>query len=663
MSEARAIGRDRGVFLSRVSWRAEGPGFSRWVVANRARSGPTRHLLRVVGSTFLTLLVSALLVFAVELIVRGSFEQTVQFFQQPYRPGWTTIVLFALLIIFLDALLGRPYQALFIIAPIALALAFVGSQKAHYLGDPLYPTDFLYARQIVEIMPLLVRQRPLDAILYAGAALATVTLLVAAWRSCRRRARALSIRGRLTRLAIALPALAFFISIMDYATYSWARDRLQIIPIMWDQKENYNSNGFALAFALNVPMANVAAPKGYSKEAIEAAVSGGFGPVVTPAERPDIIMIMSESFWDPTRLPGVTISPDPMPNIRSLQSGHVLSPEFGGMTANVEFEALTGFSNAFLPYGSIPYQQYVRRPLPSLAAFLKSQGYETRAFHPYQGWFWNRTQVYSSLGFDRFLSEEALPPLPKRGPLASDDALIDVIIGEAERADAPIFYFSVTLQGHGPYEANRYPDAGFRVEGPLNDANRDSLVTYATGVADADRSLAKLIDWASRRERPTIIAFFGDHLPPLGPVFVETGYMGGYVADRSAPAPQLAREHETPLVLWSNRTGPIHKIGTTSPAYLPTLLLRTAGFQHPFYTGLLGPLQDRIPVVDRNMLITADGSATPQWARSEDVDPRVRDYRFIQYDMMFGEERARSLLFPEIGPAPSAAAGAVAQPG
>ena len=52
--------------------------------------------------------------------------------------------------------------------------------------------------------------------------------------------------------------LAFFVSIMDFATFSWTRDRLQIIPIMWDQKENYASNGFAIAFALNVPMAKVA---------------------------------------------------------------------------------------------------------------------------------------------------------------------------------------------------------------------------------------------------------------------------------------------------------------------------------------------------------------------------------------------------------------------
>ncbi len=75
---------------------------------------------------------------------------------------------------------------------------------------------------------------------------------------------------RVARLAVVLPALAFFVSIMDFATFSWTRDRLQIIPIMWDQKENYASNGFAIAFALNVPMAKVKAPPSYEDDVLDA---------------------------------------------------------------------------------------------------------------------------------------------------------------------------------------------------------------------------------------------------------------------------------------------------------------------------------------------------------------------------------------------------------
>ena len=99
-----------------------------------------------------------------------------------------------------------------------------------------------------------------------------------------------------TVLRLALPALAFFVSIMDYASFSWARDRLQIIPMMWDQRENYAFNGFTFAFALNLPMAHVSAPHGYSPEAIQT-IRTPTSIATVPSEKPDIIIVMSESFW------------------------------------------------------------------------------------------------------------------------------------------------------------------------------------------------------------------------------------------------------------------------------------------------------------------------------------------------------------------------------
>src|SRR4051794_12100727 len=358
--------------------------------------------LRTASSLTVSLLLSVALVFAVEIVSRGSFESTLSFLREPLRPGWTTVVMFAIFLTSLDALLGRAHLALLFIAPLVLGVAFISKQKAYYLGDPLYPTDFLYGAQIVELLPLLVRERPWTAVAIVAGVVGAVSLLVFAWLYWRRKAAPLSWRERGWRLALALPLLAFFVSIMDYATFSWARDRLQIIPMMWDQKENYTFNGFTLAFALNLPMANVAVPPAYSMDAIRNI--GGFPAASAPADKPDIIIVMSESFWDPTALPDVTITPDPEPTVRSLRSGSMFSPEFGGMTANIEFEALTGFTNAFLPYGSIPYQQYVRTPTPSLATFLKSQGYRARAIHPGTNWFWNRGAVYADFGFNDFKS-------------------------------------------------------------------------------------------------------------------------------------------------------------------------------------------------------------------------------------------------------------------
>ncbi len=388
--------------------------------------------LSIVGSLMLSLALSILLTAGIESVQRGSFSETLAYFSDPMRPAWATVGVFMLLFLALDGLFGRAHYASLVLAPIALLPALISKQKQIYLSDPLYPTDFLFGRQIMELMPVLVRDRPWTA---AGMAVGIVLavagltcLLVFAWRRFPR----LTHRERLGRLVFAVPLIAGFVHIMDFNQFSWLRDRLNIIPMMWDQTENYRHNGFTMAFALNLPMANVSAPAGYMGDAINGIETPIVPAGTTHRGKPDVIVIMSESLFDPTRLPNVTFSADPMPTMRAIQSGNIMSPEFGGMTANVEFEALTGFSNAFLPYGSIPYQQYIRDPIPSLATFFKGEGYVSRAIHPFQSWFWNRSAVYKAFGFDTFRSEEKLPAMTKRGIFTSDEALTKEIMRQAD---------------------------------------------------------------------------------------------------------------------------------------------------------------------------------------------------------------------------------------
>ena len=178
-------------------------------------------------------------------------------------------------------------------------------------------------------------------------------------------------------------------------------------------------------------------------------------------------------------------------------------------------------------------------------------------------------------------------------------------------------------------------------------ADVKSWIDQAYGAADADKGLARLIEWAKGRERPTVIAFFGDHLPPLGPVYVETGFLANNVAPRKEPPDQMLKHRNTPLVLWSSRSGPAEPLGAISPALLPYHVLKAAGITHPYYTGFLGALSERYRIVDRNVLFSADGEATPDWARQKEIDPAIRDFRFLQYDMMFGKRRAGPDFFPE----------------
>jgi len=606
-----------------------------------------RHIkaLAVLRSLAVSGLLALLTVVVIELITRSSVAQTWIYFTNLEQPAWTTTGVFFLLYLAIDALIGRQHKAVLLVSPLVMLMGVISQQKQVFLTDPLYPTDLLFGRQIMELMPVLVQDRPWTAAGLALAVLASVVGLISLWVFAWRRFRPLTRKERLTRLAIALPLLAGFVSIMDYNEFSWVRDRLKVFPIMWDQAENYRHNGFTMAFAINLPMANVQAPSGYMIDAIDKIPSKPMPVGTTHRSKPDVIVVMSESLWDPTRLDAVKLSADPMPVIRENQSGGVFSPEFGGLTANVEFEALTGFSNAFLPTGSIPYQQYVRKPIPSLATFFRAEGYTARAIHPFSGWFWNRSSVYKAFGFQTFKDVDKMPPLAKRGNFTSDEALTKEIIRQADMQEDPFFFFTVTLQGHGPYDDGRYAKTDIDVESKLDARDTRMLASYAQGVKEADSSLKMLMDWAKERDRETMIVVFGDHLPPLNTVYQNSGYMQGITASRKGTPEQMQKEHETPLVIWSNKTGVEKDVGTISPAFLSYFILKEAGFEHPYYTGFLGAVHDKLRVIDRYMLIDAKGNGTAGWARKKTIDPLVRDFRFLQHDIMFGKQYGLERFF------------------
>ena len=143
-------------------------------------------------------------------------------------------------------------------------------------------------------------------------------------------------------------------------------------------------------------------------------------------------------------------------------------------------------------------------------------------------------------------------------------------------------------------------------------------------------------------KRPTIIAFFGDHLPPLGPVYVETGFMKDTVAPRRPARRDGAQSSRDAAGRVVEPHGPA-AIGAVSPAFLPLYLLRTAGFSHPYYTGFLGEVLVRYPAIERSMLVGADWRPHLT-GRARNIDPAIEDFRFFQYDMISASSSPRPLL-------------------
>jgi len=102
----------------------------------------------------------------------------------------------------------------------------------------------------------------------------------------------------------------------------------------WRQMENYADNGFVGGFFTNLGNAFVKKPDGYDRAKAELLATSKPSPPssASGSVRPDVVLILSESFWDPAKLPGVKFSKDPIPNFRKLRSenggGDFVSPMF-----------------------------------------------------------------------------------------------------------------------------------------------------------------------------------------------------------------------------------------------------------------------------------------------------------------------------------------------
>ena len=143
---------------------------------------------------------------------------------------------------------------------------------------------------------------------------------------------------------------------------------------MWMQDRYYKNYGVITGFMTNLQVLDIEAPENYSEKSVlelaarveETAETAKplykesyAATADAPEQRPNIIFVMNESFWDASRLEGISYDRELTPNLTALKNeaayGYCYTPSFGGGTCDVEFEALTGFSVEHLPAGSKPY--------------------------------------------------------------------------------------------------------------------------------------------------------------------------------------------------------------------------------------------------------------------------------------------------------------------
>lgn len=242
---------------------------------------------------------------------------------------------------------------------------------------------------------------------------------------------------------------------------------------------------------------------------------------------PDVVVIMSESFFDMGRIEGIELTEDLYPNLRRMQregtGGEIVAPSFGGGTAATEFEVLSATSNRAQNNTKAPYKHIDgESPIWTFQDYFKERGYYTTYIHPYRSYFYGREDAFTEMGFDRLIFEDDftvdIQPYERDKHMSDENFVEQIIACLEERGGQAKFIFATSMQNHSPFIdiTEGKEDQLVTYEGDaITSGELEALNSYANGVQDTDAALGRLLDHVEQRSRPTVVLFFGDHQPLL----------------------------------------------------------------------------------------------------------------------------------------------------
>lgn len=486
--------------------------------------------------------------------------------------------------------------------------------------------------------------------------------------------------GTITRiLAAALSTALVFSFVWGLgADDSWATKfahNLSDRPQPWNPIADATSNGPAINFLQLAHTKIMDKPEDYSEETmtkIAKKYSKEADSInqsrTTNLTDNTVIMVLSETFSDPTRVPGVSFAEDPMPNIRQIKSettsGLMLSPGYGGGTANIEYQALTGLSMAnYSDTLSIAYQQLVpgQKWDQSLNQLWNEKNGEDSsvAFHAYNRGMYFRDINYKKFEFSKFYATDGTPELTDLRLIdsawyASDESFYSQVLKKVQSSDGDKFYQVVTMQNHMPYE-DIYTDNQFKeldTSENLQENERLNIETYTKGLNYTDQATQDFLNTLNNIDRPITVIFYGDHLPGI--------YSTAY-----SDSDNILGLHETDYFIWSNNVSSAAgtKLDDASSAYTSSNYFSAQLASHlnakvSPYLAFLTEMHQAIPAMsvpsaaggssDKPVYLNAAGARMNEKDLSEEAKALLHDYKLIQYDMSAGKNYLKDTDFVEL---------------
>ena len=546
-----------------------------------------------------------------------------------------------LLFVLLYALCKRASVAIFVGAAICLFVGLANYYTMEFRDSPILPWDLLSVR-----VALSVTNNYTFTITWAETATIQGFLLLMILGS-KNRARAGVWKKR---IVIGLTSVLLLVGTTAAMGVTAISGELLTFSNLFTQWATYRDNGFFISFMTNLKYLRVEKPKDYSEDAAKSFLQDGAAeyelnhPTTELSEGGvNVIVVMNEAFSDLSVLHDFETSEDYMPFYHSLedseyvQKGYMYVSVCGGNTANTEYEFLTGQSMAFLPAGSVAYQQYINQDVYSLADEFTDDGYTSFTSHPYSASGWDRDEVYPFLGFsESFFRPDFVRPkiIRKYVSDASQYQLVEEKVAEKNVDGTPVFSFNVTMQNHGGY-SQIYE--GFPPTVKLTDiSGKEPTENYLTLIKESDSALQDLIETYENSNQKTMIVFFGDHQPSD---FVASCIMnldGKTKEERTLEEQQ--KRYMVPYLVWTNYEQTEEIPDVLSANYLGAYVARAAGNRLSEYEKYILNLQESIPVITANIFEDADGNmyAMQDFSEADDATKRqIQNYRIVSYYQLF----------------------------
>lgn len=411
-------------------------------------------------------------------------------------------------------------------------------------------------------------------------------------------------KSRLIFLLIAvMSATGFYIT---YFKLPFTRD---MKVKLYKPQETYTKKGSMFTFVRSFRYLVIDKPEGYSPERAQE-IADKYSSIeqadnnISVDETPNLILIMNESLCDVEDLGNgkIKLNQDGLPVIHGLKEDTIKATLFeerrGGGTSIMEFEALTGCTNAFFPIGTMAYQTVIKTDTPSLASQLAGDGYQgVIASHPHSGKGYNRTAAYPLLGFKEMKFKPDFISAghnKKYGRYISDAAAYEEIIEEFEastnKTDEPFFAFQVTMQNHAPYDSAKTDD----IKIVSKDTYNESVEQYLNYAYTSDKEIGNLIDYFKTVEDPTLLVVFGDHAPRF-----DTSYYKQVLGiEDELTDEQEMNFQKTPMIMWANYDIKEENLGNMSDNYISMKIIELLGIEETGYQKYLRELQKKIPVIN-----------------------------------------------------------------